>query len=147
MPAGELTIAGSLGRFGLELGGGLEGDRQQVRAEGTVYASQRWLRLAATFEQPLGSRFAIAAALGVQGWNLTLGARGFTTASTRTAWGVGPALSMGPSLSLGSLRLMLKVTGALRFPEQRLVVDGLGELMLLKTWQVGVLAGAGWRFP
>jgi hypothetical protein len=146
VPTGQLAVELDITRFGAGVDLGLEGTRTVAGAHGSAFVSQSWLTLAGKFRQPLNRWLAVTALLGVRGFYIRAGANGFTTTRTAELFGAGPALSLGAEATLGPVTVMLRAVGALRFPSENLVIDGLGDVMTLKIGQACLIAGLGWRF-
>ncbi len=146
--AGSFFLEAGKGRLGFGLEGGLESARTaSIAGRGHAWAMQRWLTLYGKLAVPVSSRVALAATLGIRGWQIEAGANGFTTTSSASRFDVGAALTVGAEVALGSLVLLIRGLGAGRILEDRVTVEGVGTVLFLKRWQVGALIGLGWNFP
>jgi hypothetical protein len=88
------------------------------------------------------------ALLGLRGTRISVAAPGFTPTREIELFGLGAYAAAGLDVRLiGPLSLVFRGIFTLRFPEDRLVIDGVGQVLTLNVWQVGAEGGLAVWFP
>lgn len=134
--------------FGVELEGGFAGAVSQSFEGGSIWAAMQWLTLSARLDLPIYTRMRFEALLGLRGTRIAAGSTGFDQASQVELYALGAYAAAGLDVRLvGPLSLVFRGVFTLRFPEERLVVDGLADALTLRVWQLGAEAGLAVWFP
>jgi hypothetical protein len=134
--------------FGAELEGGFAGAVQQSFGDGTVRASMQWLTLSARVDVPVFARMRFEGLVGLRGTRIGVTAEGYDVVHNTELYALGAYAAAGLDIRLiGPLSLVFRGVFTLRFPEDHLVIDGVGEALTLRVWQVGAEGGLGIWFP
>lgn len=134
--------------FGAELEGGFAGAVRQPFEGGAVWAAMQWLTLSARLDVPVFDRMRFEALLGLRGTRIAVGAEGFALSKETELYALGAYAAAGLDVRLiGPLSLVFRGVFTLRFPEEHLVIDGVGEALTLRVWQAGAEAGLAVWFP
>jgi hypothetical protein len=134
--------------FGAELEGGFAGAVREPFEGGSVWASMQWLTLSARVDLPVYQRLRFEGLLGLRGTRIAVGSDGFAVNQQRELYALGLYAAAGLDIRLiGPLSLVFRGVFTLRFPEDRLVIEGVGEALTLRVWQVGAEGGLAVWFP
>lgn len=134
--------------FGAELEGGFAGAVRHGFEGGAVWAAMQWLTLSARLDIPVYDRMRFEALLGLRGTRIAVGAEGFPLNKEAELYALGAYAAAGLDVRLiGPLSLVFRAVFTLRFPEERLVIDGVGEALTLRVWQAGAEGGVAVWFP
>jgi hypothetical protein len=147
-PLGSASFHVGSGWIGGEIEGGFSGQVGQSFEGGSVWASMQWITLSARLDLPVFERVRFEALLGLRGTRIAAAAPGITPSSEVELYALGPYAAAGLDVRLiGPLSLVFRGVFALRFPEEHLVIDGVGEVLTLRLWQAGAEGGLAVWFP
>ncbi len=151
-PGGTVRIGASYGRFGAVLDAALEAERTKAIEAGTVYVTRQWLGLSGRVHFLPLERLLLDLTLGVRGFRLELGGRGYPDArSPEERFDFGGALTAGARLRLfGPLWLEGRAVTGLRTqnPALELADPATGDrrtLLVVAPWDLGLYLGLGGR--
>jgi hypothetical protein len=145
-PLGVLTADVGRGLFGASLDGAFDGNVTLSSAPGLLVFSTQSLTLAARVRVGW-DRLHFDLGVGVRGFRITAASSGFSVNGSTAQLSVGPAVLATAWVRLiGPLLLMLRGSGALRFPADQFVVTG-GPTFTVGSAQVGVVLGLSIAWP
>lgn len=151
-PIGTLRAGLSIHRWGVVLDGAFEGERSRRVDPGTAYASRQWLGLSGRVTFAPLDTLNLDLTLGVRGFRVVVGGRGFVDATEDVKLDLGGALTGGARVTLfGPLALEARAHAALRGNANalKLVDQTTGEqttVLTISPWDVGLSLGLCARY-
>ncbi len=151
-PFGTLRAGLSIHRWGVVLDGAFEGERSRRVDPGTAYASRQWLGLSGRVTFAPLDTLNLDLTLGVRGFRVVVGGRGFVDASEDVKLDLGGALTGGARVTLfGPLALEARAHAALRGNANalKLADQTTGEqttVLTISPWDVGLSLGLCARY-
>ncbi len=150
-PGGTLRIGASWGRFGAVIDAALEAERSKAVAPGTAYLTRPWLGLSGRVHFVPLERLLLDLTLGVRGFRLELGGRGYPDFRSSVLFDFGGALTAGARLRLwGPLWLEGRGLVGLRTRTTPLQLEDLASeerrtILVVAPWDVGLYLGLAAR--